>query len=199
MNTVSSLVRTMKTSGLKLPLAAIILAASVVAASAQTGRIMECGARLVSTQPFDGGRLCLFVGDTRDKTKVALRPCTQQTSDPGFLWKIVRRDGGGLHLISATSGEERRMEVADFSKFDGGAVQIWGPNIGEGYRSQTWDFFPAAGGSLIVNVDSGKCLAVPLGRNRLDQEFMIQYSCSRAQNFTWQVEPVLTGADRGCR
>ena len=76
---------------------------------------------------------------------------------------------------------------------------MWGPNVGDGYRSQTWDFFPGTGGALIVNVDSGKCAAVPLGRNRLDQEFLIQYTCSRASNFTWQVEPVLGGAERDCR
>jgi hypothetical protein len=184
--------------GLRLVIISLLVIAGTADALAQR-RVMECGARIVSQQPFGGQRLCLFVPDTSDRTRVALRPCTQQTSDPGFLWKIVRRDGGGLYITSATSGQERRMEVADFSKVNGGNIQIWGPNAGDAYRSQTWDFFPTGSGSLIVGVDSGLCLAVPLGRSRLDQEVAIQFVCSAAQNFLWNVEPVRTGAERDCR
>jgi hypothetical protein len=189
----------MRSSGLRLLVVTLFLAGSTADVLAQR-RVMECGARIVSQQPFGNQRLCLFVPDTQDRTKVALRPCTQETSDPGFLWKIVRRDGGGLYIMSATSGQERRMEVADYSKYNEGSIQIWGPNIGDAYRNQTWDFFPVGTSSLIVGVDSGLCMAVPLGRNRLDQEFLIQYTCSGAPNFRWQVEPVRTGAERGdCR
>jgi len=178
---------------------AFLLTSLSVNVFAQSGRVMECGARIVSQQPFGKQRLCLFVPDTQDRTRIALRPCAQDTSDPGFLWKIVRRDGGGLYITSATSGQERRMEVADFSKTNGGAIQMWGANIGDAYRSQTWDFFPVGGSAQIIGIDSGLCMAVPLGRNRLDQEFLIQYVCSRASNFMWQVEPVRTGAERDCR
>ena len=185
----------------RLSLVGIFLAMAVINSVAQSDRTLECGARIVSRQPFGGGRLCLFVSDTRDRTRVSLRPCTQETSDPGFLWKIVRRDGGGLHIISAMSGQERRMEVADYSKVNGGTIQMWGPNASDGYRNQTWDFFPVDPENtgvlsfLIINVDSGKCLNVPLGRNRLDQEFLQQFTCERRPNDIWIVEPV----QRGCR
>lgn len=96
------------------------------------------------------------------------------------------------------------MEVADFNKNDGATIQIWGANAGNGFRSQTWDFFPVtnslngANGVMIISVDSGKCLNVPLGRNRLDQEVAQLFTCARVPNDTWRVEPVLEGADRDC-
>ena len=110
----------------------------------------------------------------------------------------MRRDGGGLNILSTLNDAKKRVEVADFSKFDGATIQIWGPNFNDGYRSQTWDFVPVPGGNLIVNVESGKCLAVPLGRNRLDQEVPIQYTCSRAPNFVWRVESRLRSTTAGC-
>jgi hypothetical protein len=195
----TNFLRVVNSYGLRILIVTLLLAVWAIDGLAQR-RVMECGARIVSQQPFGNERLCLFVPDTQDRTKVALRPCTPATSDPGFLWKIIRRDGGGLYITSATSGQERRMEVADYNKRNGGAIQMWGPNEGNGYRSQTWDFFPVGTNAMIVGVDSGLCMAVPLGSNRLDQEFLIQFNCSTARNFLWQVEPVRTGAERNdCR
>ena len=184
---------------LRLALAALLLAAPGAAASAQTGSApTEYGARIVSRQTYNGQRLCLSLVDTSDRARVGLRPCTEQTTDQAFLWRIRLRDGGGAYITAASRSDERRMEVADFSRGNGGVVQIWGPNVADGYKSQAWDFFPVAGGAvMIVNVNSGKCLNVPLGRNPLDQEFVQQYSCARAANDTWVIEPVLTRSNNG--
>ena len=186
------------TSGLRFLLVAILVAVSAVSASAQAA-VTECGARIYSAQPFAGGELCLYTTSTEDRARLALRPCAADESRYEFLWKITRRDGGGVNILSLLNGATKRMEVADFSKSDGATIQIWGPNFGDGYRSQTWDFVPVPGGNLIVNVESGKCLAVPLGRNRLDQEVPIQYTCSRATNFVWTVQSRLRSDNAFCR
>lgn len=196
LNTASSTSGLLRSLILRLTLAAALLTGFCESnAFAQSERVLECGARIVSNQPFGGtggDRLCLFVQTTNDRERVALRPCTMETARQNFLWKIVRRDGGGLFIISAMDiDRERRMEVADFGKDNGAAIQIWGANVGNGYRSQTWDFFPATNGVMIISVDSGKCLNVPLGRNRLDQEVLQQFTCERRPNDTWQIESVL--------
>ena len=196
MNTLINFARINRAARLRLALVAALLAAGAVSASAQTGPPVEYGARIVSKQPYQGGRLCLALVDTTDRSRVGLRPCTEQTADQAFLWKITRRDGGGVYITAASRGEERRMEVADFNRSDGGVVQIWGPNALDGYRSQAWDFFPAAGGIMIVNINSGKCLNVPMGRNPLDQELVQQFTCARAANDTWIIEPVYTRLNR---
>jgi hypothetical protein len=176
----------------RLSLAALFLAALSAGALAQTGPPVEYGARIVSRQTYQGARLCLALVDTTDRSRVGLRPCTEQTADQAFLWKITRRAGGGVYITAASRAEERRMEVADFGTGNGALVQIWGPNALEGYRPQAWDFFPVAGGVMIVNINSGKCLNVPLGRNPLDQELVQQFTCARAANDTWVIEPVYT-------
>lgn len=196
MNALNRFANSLSAPRLRLPLVALFLAALHAGALAQTGPPTEYGARIVSRQTFKGQRLCLALVDTTDRARVGLRPCTEQTADQAFLWQIRRRDGGGIYITAASRGEERRMEVADFNRYDGGVVQIWGPNIADGYRSQAWDFFPANGGVLIVNVNSGKCLSAPMGRNPLDQEFAQQYTCTRAANDTWVIEPVLTRSPR---
>ena len=104
-----------------------------------------------------------------------------------------------MHVISVTSAQERRLEVADFNSNDGARIQIWGPNVADGYRSQTWDFLPVKDSAMIVNVHSGKCLNIPIGRNPLNQEFLQQFTCSGAPNDTWRLEPVFVGAERDCR
>ena len=103
------------------------------------------------------------------------------------------------------------MEVADYKKDDGAAIRMWGRNTGVGdwYRNQTWDFFTPnspLSGVMIISVDSGKCLNVPLGRAPLDQEVLQLFTCSRtpddrwgARNDTWRIETVLPGAGRDCR
>jgi len=197
-NTASSVFRIMRASGLRMLLAAILIASTVASAAAQAS-VTECGARIYSAQPFSGGQLCLYTSSTEDRARLALRPCAEDESRYEFLWKITRRDGGGVNILSLLNGATKRMEVADFNKSDGAAIQIWGPNFGDGYRSQTWDFIPVPGGNLIVNVESGKCLAVPLGRNRLDQEVPIQYTCSRATNFIWTVQSRLRSDNTFCR
>lgn len=189
-------------AGARVALLAVFLIGCMASgASAQSDQTLECGARIVSNmRTEDGARLCLFAEDTGNGARVAIRRCGSQ---PGFLWRIIRRDGGGLHILAASrADEERRMEVADFNKNNGGRIQMWSANIyGAGYRSQTWDFFPVAGGgSLIISVDSGKCLNIPLGTGSpLDQLFLQQFTCTRVANDTWTVEPVLTGAGRDCR
>jgi hypothetical protein len=187
-----------RTSGLRFFLIAILIAVSVTSASAQAA-VTECGARIYSAQPFAGGELCLYTSSTEDRARLALRPCAPDESRYEYLWRLTRRDGGGVNILSLLNGATKRMEVADFSKSDGATIQIWGPNFGDGYRSQTWDFVPVPGGNLIVNVESGKCLAVPLGRNRLDQEVPIQYTCSRASNFVWMVQSRLRSDNAFCR
>ena len=182
--------RIKRASSLRLLLIAILIAGSVANAAAQSG-VNECGARIFSAQPFAGGELCLYTSSTEDRARLSLRTCGSDESRQEFLWRIMRRDGGGLNILSTLNDAKKRVEVADFSKSDGATIQIWGPNFNDGYRSQTWDFVPVPGGNLIVNVESGKCLAVPLGRNRLDQEVPIQYTCSRASNFVWRVESKL--------
>ena len=186
-----------RNSGLRFLLVVIFIAVPVGSAWAQPG-VTECGARIYSAQPFAGGQLCLYTSSTEDRARLLLRPCAADESRYEFLWRISRRDGGGVNILSLLNGAKKRMEVADFSRADGGTIQIWGPNFGDGYRSQTWDFVPVPGGNLIVNVDSGKCLAVPLGRNRLDQEVPIQYTCSRAANFVWMVQSRLQSGNSGC-
>ena len=196
MNALNQFAKALGAHRLSLPLVAIFIAALSAGASAQTGPPVEYGARIVSRQTYQGRRLCLALVDTTDRSRVGLRPCTEQTADQAFLWKITRRDGGGVYITAASRGEDRRMEVADFNRFDGGVVQIWGPNALDGYRSQAWDFFPAAGGIMIVNINSGKCLNVPMGRNPLDQELVQQFTCARAANDTWIIEPVYTRPNR---
>ena len=197
-NSMSLVSKVTRTPGLRFFLVAILIAVSVVSASAQAS-VTECGARIYSAQPFAGGELCLYTSSTEDRARLALRPCAKDESRYEYLWKITRRDGGGVNILSLLNGATKRMEVADFSKSDGATIQIWGPNFGDGYRSQTWDFVPVPGGNLIVNVESGKCLAVPLGRNRLDQEVPIQYTCSRAANFVWTVQSRLRSDNAFCR
>jgi hypothetical protein len=195
--------------GFRFLMVAIVITAWVATASAQlqlrppgsTAAYTECGARIYSAQPFDGGQLCLYTSSTEDRARLLLRPCAQDESRREFLWRIVRRwDNGGFKISSVLNGDgySRLMEVADFSKKDGATIQIWGPNFNDGYRSQTWEFFPVPGGNLIVNRESGRCLAVPLGRNRLDQEVPIQYECSREANFVWMVQSGLQYGERGC-
>jgi len=169
---------------------------------------LECGARIVSNQPLSNGsgdRICLFVDGTGDRARVVLRGCSVKTADLRFLWRIIRHDGGGLYIRPAAAERaDRRMEVADFNKSDGAAIQIWGANAGNGYRSQTWDLFPVTNpftgvnGFMIISVDSGKCLNVPLGRSPLDQEVAQLFTCARALNDTWRIEPVLEGSERDC-
>jgi hypothetical protein len=186
-----------RNSGLRFLLVVIFIAVPVGSAWAQPG-VTECGARIYSAQPFAGGQLCLYTSSTEDRARLLLRPCAADESRYEFLWRITRHDGGGVNILSLLNGAKKRMEVADFNKADGGTIQMWGENFGNGYRSQTWDFVPVPGGNLIVNVDSGKCLAVPLGRNPLDQEVPIQYTCSRATNFVWTVQSRLQSRTAGC-
>ena len=196
-NTQTLISRIVRASGLRFLLVAIFIAVLVTSASAQPG-VTECGARIYSAQPFAGGQLCLYTSSTEDRARLLLRPCGADESRYEYLWKINRRDGGGVNILSLLNGAKKRMEVADFNKGDGATIQMWGENFGDGYRSQTWDFVPVPGGNLIVNVDSGKCLAVPLGRNPLDQEVPIQYTCSRATNFVWLVQSRLQSRTVGC-
>ena len=196
-NSATLVSRITRTCELRFLLAVIFIAVPVASSSAQPG-VTECGARIFSAQPFDGGQLCLYTSSTEDRARLLLRPCAADESRYEFLWRITRRDGGGVNVLSLLNGAKKRMEVADFSRVDGGTIQMWGENFGNGYRSQTWDFVPVPGGNLIVNVDSGKCLAVPLGRNPLDQEVPIQYTCSRATNFVWTVQSRLQSRTAGC-
>jgi hypothetical protein len=196
-NNAALISRITKKSILRFLLVVVFVAVPVASAWAQAG-VTECGARIYSAQPFAGGQLCLYTSSTEDRARLLLRPCTADESRYEFLWRITRRDGGGVNILSLLNGAKKRMEVADFSRADGGTIQMWGENFGDGYRSQTWDFVPVPGGNLIVNVDSGKCLAVPLGRNPLDQEVPIQYTCSRASNFVWMVQSRLQSRTVGC-
>jgi hypothetical protein len=196
-NNAALISRITKKSILRFLLVGVFVAVPVASAWAQAG-VTECGARIYSAQPFAGGQLCLYTSSTEDRARLLLRPCTADESRYEFLWRITRRDGGGVNILSLLNGAKKRMEVADFSRADGGTIQMWGENFGDGYRSQTWDFVPVPGGNLIVNVDSGKCLAVPLGRNPLDQEVPIQYTCSRASNFVWMVQSRLQSRTVGC-
>lgn len=118
---------------------------------------------------------------------MAVRRCGE---GPGFLWKVIRRDGGGLFILAATPNrdQQRRMEVAAWGKRDHDPIQIWGPNLGGWDRSQIWDFVPVGNGFLIMSVDSDKCLNIPLGANPVDQEFLQQYTCARHANDTWRLE-----------
>lgn len=182
-------------------LTAALFFAACVSPAALAQSTLECGARIVSTmRTADGAKLCLTTEETNNGARVAVRRCGNR---PGFLWKIVRRDGGGVHIIPASNGEERRMDVEGFSKNNHARIQIWSPNWhGQGFRNQTWDFFPAGDGTnfLIISVDSGKCLNIPLGTGTpLDQLFLQQFTCSRAANDTWTIEPVQTGAATDCR
>ena len=200
MNAESIINRAVKSSRARLLVAVFILGCAAPAALAQT--TLQCGARIVSSMRTpDGAPLCLFAMDSNNGSRVAVRRCGNL---PGFLWRVVRRDGGGLHISTAIQGsEERRMDVQDFSKNNGARIHLWSPNIyGAGYRNQTWDFFPSnrGDGDLIISVDSGKCLNIPLGTGTpLDQLFLQQFTCSHAVNDTWRIQPVVTGAERGCR
>ncbi|HLM56577.1 MAG TPA: RICIN domain-containing protein [Pyrinomonadaceae bacterium] len=196
MNAENIIIRAVKSSRARLLVALFILGCAAPAALAQS--TLQCGARIVSNMRTpDGAPLCLFAMDSNNGSRVAVRRCGNL---PGFLWKITRRDGGGLHILTAIQGSEaRRMDVQDFGKHDGARIHLWSPNVhGIGYRNQTWDFFPSNRGDgsfHIISVDSGKCLNIPLGTGTpLDQLFLQQFACSHAINDTWRIQPV----ERGC-
>lgn len=200
MNAESIITSILRASRARLLVALFIVGCAAPAALAQS--TLQCGARIVSSMRTpDGAPLCLFVEDTSNGQRVAIRRCGGR---PGFLWRINRRDGGGLHIIAASQGtEEKRMDVEGWGKHDGARIHMWSPNWhGVGYRNQTWDFFPSTRGDgfQIISVDSGKCLNIPLGTGTpVDQLFLQQFTCSNAVNDTWRIEPVLTGAERNCR
>ncbi len=108
MNAESVITRILGASRTRLVVALFIIGCAAPAAFAQS--TLQCGARIVSSMRTpDGAPLCLYVEDTSNGQRVAIRRCGGR---PGFLWRITRRDGGGSHIIGRSQGtSEQRMDV----------------------------------------------------------------------------------------
>lgn len=110
------------------------------------------------------------------------------TDDPADSSGNAVQTGTPLSVVSVHSG--LALDVTDWSKSDGAAVQQWSYG---GQANQQWELKAASNGAYtVVSVNSGKCLDVT-DAGTANGARVQQWACHGGTNQQWKVEPAAGG------